>query len=103
MGTHSFRPLPTLHVTAQKPEQFVNNGLEVQFFRGETREAVGQVEAHLVAKDGQGAGARAVLLFGPFVENVLDEVEVLSHTVLNEGRYRVALQRGRANQFRECL
>ena len=38
-----------------------------------------EVEAHLVAEDAQRAGAGAVTLLVPVVEDALDQVEVLPH------------------------
>ncbi len=44
-----------------------------------TREALRQVEPHLVAEDAERAGAGAVALGGAFVEDVREKVEVLPH------------------------
>ena len=44
----------------KKPQQFVDDGLEMQFLGGQRRERPAQVEAHLVAEDTQRAGAGAV-------------------------------------------
>jgi hypothetical protein len=43
------------------------------------REAVGEVEAHLVAEDGKGADAGSVLLLGAFVEDPGEELEIGLH------------------------
>ena len=68
-------------VAAEEPEQFVDDRAEVEFFGGEAGEAgVGvEVEAHLVAEDGPGAGAGAVGLVDAVVEDVLEQLEVLAH------------------------
>jgi hypothetical protein len=42
-------------------------------------EPFGEVETHLSTKDRQGAGSRAVLLFGTVFKDIPHEVEVLSH------------------------
>ncbi len=44
----------------EKPQQFVDDGAQVEFFGGETGKALPQIIAHLAAKDGDGARARAV-------------------------------------------
>lgn len=49
-------------VATQKPQQLVDDGLQVEFLGREQREAVLEVVAHLVAEDAQRARARAVAL-----------------------------------------
>ena len=53
---------------------------------GDEREALGQVEAHLVAEHAAGAGAGAVGLLHPGVEDALEEVEVRLHDLTLEPR-----------------
>ena len=43
-----------------EPEQLVNDGLEMELFRGQTGKARGEIKAHLVAEDGQGPRAGAI-------------------------------------------
>ena len=47
-------------IALQKPKQLVDNTLQEDFFRGEQRKALAQVEAHLVAKDTLRARSGAV-------------------------------------------
>ena len=49
------------------------------------RKAVGQIEPHLVAEDAPRAGAGAVALGRAVIENVLQQVEILSHAVVLAG------------------
>ena len=60
----------------------------MQLLGGEQRETPGQVEAHLVAEDGKGAGTRPVLLFDALVEDPAHELEI--------GLHRVAIWRVKA-------
>ena len=57
----------------------MDDGAQVELLGGEAWEAVGQVEAHLVAEDADGAGAGAVLALGAVVEHILQKVKILSH------------------------
>ena len=51
----------------------------MQLLGGQQREAVGKVEAHLRAEQGQGAGAGAVGLRDALVEHLLHQIEIGSH------------------------
>jgi hypothetical protein len=66
-------------VAAQEPHELADDRAQVQPLGRDDREALGQVEAHLVAEDAAGAGARAVALVDPVGHHVVDEVEVLAH------------------------
>ena len=75
-------------VASQEPDQFVHDRFNVQFLRRHQRKAVGEVEPHLVAKHRSRAGAGAVGLGRAVVEDVAQEVVVLSHgpTLHESGR-----------------
>ena len=62
-------------VAFEKPEQLV------ELFGGEQGEALGEVETHLVAEYGTGAGAGAVGFVSAVAEDVLHEVEVGLHGI----------------------
>ncbi len=77
-------------VALEEPEQLVDDRPQVQLLGGEQWEAapapgglafggVVEVEAHLVAEDGLGAGACPVVLECAVVHHVLEQVEVLAH------------------------
>jgi hypothetical protein len=51
----------------------------VNFLGGNQGEAVFEVETELVSEDAACAGAGAVILDGPVVEHVLEEVEIGFH------------------------
>jgi hypothetical protein len=68
-----------VRVAAQKPEQLVDDGFDVQFFRGEQRKILLQWESRLRAEHGIRAGARAVGLEFAMFEDVPQQIEVLNH------------------------
>ena len=63
----------------QEPQQLVDDGLQVDLLGRQEGETLLQVEAHLVAEDGQGAGAGAVRLDGAMLFYMAHEFEVLAH------------------------
>jgi hypothetical protein len=68
-----------VRLAAQKPEQLVDDGLEMGFLGRDERKAVAQRKAHLCAEDGIGAGAGAVGLELAVFEDVPEQIEVLNH------------------------
>jgi len=72
-------------ITPEKPQQFVNNGLQVAFFGRDEWEALRQVESHLVAKYGECPRARAVGFFVSMFKDVPHEFKILVHGVTKLG------------------
>src|SRR6185437_10809168 len=66
-------------VAGEEPEQLVDDRLQMQLLGGQQREAVAEIEAHLMAEHGQSAGAGAVALLDAVIENPLHQFEVLAH------------------------
>src|SRR4029450_1928433 len=66
-------------IAGQKPKQFVDDRLQVQFLRGEQRESFIKCKAHLMPEDRQRAGAGAVPLFSAAAQNEFHQVEILAH------------------------
>ena len=68
--------LQVLHVgvALQEPEQFVDDGFQMELLGGEAGEAVVQMEAHLMAEDTDGARSGAVALFDPFGQHAVEQV-----------------------------
>src|SRR3546814_6170287 len=62
-------------VPREEPQQFMDDRLEMQLLGGQQREALGEVEAHLVAEQALGAGAGAVALVDALVANPAQEVD----------------------------
>ena len=53
----------------------------MEFLGGEKREAVAEVEAHLMSEHTPCSGAGAVASVGPFIHYSIQKVEILSHFV----------------------
>ena len=68
-------------IALKKPEQFVNDGFEMDFLGGNQGESLRQIEAHLVAKDADRAGAGPVVFFGAGCQHVAHQVEILFHRI----------------------
>ena len=66
-------------VAFEEPEEFVDDGSEVDLLGGEGGEAFAKVVAGLTAEDGKSSGAGAVGAFFAVLEDVPEEVEVLLH------------------------
>ena len=64
-------------LAAKKPQQLVGDRREMHLLGRHEREALGEIEAHLVAEDADRSRSGAVLLGRPAVENVAGEVLVL--------------------------
>lgn len=73
--------LQPLHIcfAAQEPKQFVDDGLEVNLFRGDERETGAQIEPRLRPKERISAGAGAVGFELALVEHEAEEVEIWLH------------------------
>jgi hypothetical protein len=50
-------------IAFEKPKQFMDNGLEVEFLGGEEGETFFQIKTHLMSKNRNGASASTVMLF----------------------------------------
>jgi hypothetical protein len=72
-----------IRVAAQEPEQFVDDGFEVQFFRGEHRKTLAQIEPRLRTEYGISARARAVGLKFAMFKDLPQQIEVLNHSGKN--------------------
>lgn len=55
----------------QKPDQFVNDGFEMELFGGDDGKSILEIKAHLMPKNGKGAGPRSIPLLHPMIENML--------------------------------
>ena len=64
-------------VSAQEPQQFIDDGFEVHLFGGDQRKAFVQVKAHLVAKHTACAGASAVTFGHTMFKHMAHKVFVL--------------------------
>src|SRR3977135_1432161 len=66
-------------VSGEKPEELVDDGLQMQLLGGDQWEALRQIEAHLVAEDGQCAGSGAVALFQALLEHAFPQIVIVAH------------------------
>ncbi len=66
-------------VAAEKPQQFVDDALEVKLLGGHERESLAEVEAHLMAEHALCPRARAVILHHALIKDAAQEVLVLFH------------------------
>ena len=68
--------LQVLHVGVafEEPEQFVDDGFQVQLLGSEAGEAVVQIEAHLMAEHTDGARAGSVALLDAFGQYAVEQV-----------------------------
>jgi translation elongation factor EF-Tu-like GTPase len=66
-------------VAGEEPEQLVDDRSQVQLLGGGEREAVREVEAHLMTEHRQRAGAGAIVLLRAVGENPFQQVMVLAH------------------------
>src|SRR5689334_15139902 len=66
-------------ITPEKPQQFVNNGLQVAFFGRDERKTFTQIKPDLVAKYGKRPRTGAVGFFMSMFKDMLHEFEILAH------------------------
>ncbi len=57
----------------------MDDPLGEELLGSEQRESIGEVEAHLMAEDGEGAGAGAIVLLPTRRQNVLQQIQILAH------------------------
>ncbi len=57
----------------------MNDRAQVALLGGHQRETFRQIEAHLMAEQGDGTGAGTVRLDGALIEDFLHQVEISSH------------------------
>ena len=68
-----------IRVALQKPQQFIDDRLQVQLLRRQQREALFQVKPHLVSEYALRARPCAVTLLHPFAEYPLQQIQILFH------------------------
>ncbi len=66
----------------QKPDQLMNNRLQMQLLGGHHREAFLQIETHLVTKYRSRTGTGTISFIGAMCENMAHEVKILMHDLL---------------------
>ena len=66
-------------VASQKPQQFINDGLQVAFFGRDERKTFRQIKPDLVAKYGKRPRTGAVGFFMSMFKDMPHEFEILAH------------------------
>ena len=66
-------------VASEEPQQFMDDGFQMQLLGRDQRKALPEIEAHLVAEDGFRARARPVGLGHALGEDAAEEVLILAH------------------------
>ena len=75
----------------QEPQQLVDYRFPVKLLGGQEREALGQIEAHLMAEQAQRAGARAVAALNTPFAHQTQKIEISLHRLIRfRGRAGVA-------------
>ncbi len=66
-------------LAAQEPEQFIDDRLEMQLLCRQQREAVPEIEPHLMAENRKRSGSRAVPLFDPVGKDMFQQFLIFAH------------------------
>src|SRR5687767_3569811 len=66
-------------ISSQHPQQFNNDGFEVQLFSGQRRKTIIKIETHLVTENRFGSSAGAVRFLRTMFHNVFQKVDILLH------------------------
>ena len=66
-------------ISLEKPQQLVDNALQMHLFGGDEREALREIKPHLRAENGYRAGAGTVGFHGAGIEDLTEEGLVLAH------------------------
>jgi hypothetical protein len=74
-----FIEIANVCVTAQEPEQFVDDRFKMEFLRGKQRKAFAQIEPRLRSEDRQCACARAIGAGFPLFQDEPQEIVILPH------------------------
>ena len=68
-----------IRIALQKPQQFVNDALQVCLLGSNQRKSLTEVETHLVAENTAGTGTGAVAFIGPGIDDMLKKIKILLH------------------------
>ena len=94
-----FLEIGDIGVAFQEPQQFVDDGLQMQLLGRQDRKAIGQIEPHLMAEDRARAGARPVAAVRSGLHHMTQEVEILFHgSAADSFRGKIGARRRRTNR-----
>ena len=87
--------LQITHIGAahEEPQQLVNDGAQMQFFRGETGEPFSQIKTNLTSENANGSRTGAILTGHAMRQHIIQQLEVLFHELSLEGEERSQIQR----------
>jgi len=74
-----FLQVADVGVAREEPEQLVRDRFQVQLLRRQHREAIGEIEAHLVPENAERSRAGAVAALGAVTADAGEKVEILLH------------------------
>ncbi len=66
-----FLQIAHVRLPTEEPEEFIDDGLQVELLGGQAGKPLREVEAHLVTKDADRPCPRAVALLDTFGENAI--------------------------------
>lgn len=66
-------------LSCDEPEKFMYNGFKIYFFGREERKPLCEIHTHLIPKPASGANACSIRFIRTVIEEMLEEVEVLTH------------------------
>jgi hypothetical protein len=66
-------------ITLQHPQQFVNNGFQVKFFRRQQGKTIIQGKPHLVPENGYRSGASSIALSYTALQHMSHHFQILLH------------------------
>ena len=72
-----------VRIAREKPEKLVNNGFHMQLLGRQKREALAEVEPHLMAKEAERTGAGAIAALNATFAHHAQKVEISLHTRSN--------------------
>lgn len=72
-----FFQVSDIRVALQKPEEFVDDGFEVNLFGGQKGKSLIQVKSHLIAKRTQRAGTGSITFWRTVGEDVTEEILII--------------------------
>lgn len=74
-----FLEIGDIGVALQEPQQFMDDGAQMQLLGGQNRKTFGKVETHLVTEDRARARASAVSTVGAGFHHMPEKIEILFH------------------------
>ena len=84
-GHSVFVQVADIGIPREEPQQFVDDGAQMELLGSEQWETLGQVETHLVAEDTLRPRPRPVALHGSLLHDFIEQFEILAHRFSSKG------------------